>query len=331
MVDEVHLAGTKRLRLGGDVGDVEALDLVEVRHSLVPVVGIALREVAQPGLELDQDEGPGADTGGLRMAERMDGELVGAQRRGEIRVRLVEPEHHGVLAVRLDLRDGVEGRLDRRGGVLGHLLGVGVHDVLCLEALTVVELHPLAQLERPLCRSVRRLPARRELRDRFIALVDPDDGVRHFAVPGDHERGAAQRITGVEGVRCVAAEARELQAPAPLGGLRHRVSAREHRRDGRGGAHRHHARHEFPPADGALGDESREIWTRSHSSSSYLVVSGTSTSRTRASACGARFARHAISHGRSSSRLRSRLRARNSRVFTVAALMSSRSATSRTS
>ena len=204
-------------------------------------------------------EGAGADTGGGVLIGRVNRQLVRAQDGGKVRIGAHQLEHHLVLAVRLDTFDGVQGRFDRRRRLIAHLQLIGVHHVSGVERLAIVELDALAQGEGPLAGSVGRLPALGELGDRGEALVDVHQGVRHRTMPGDHVRGAAQRVTRVESVGSVAAEASVDELAAAFRRSRHRIGAREHGGNRGRRTHCDHSCHEFSSTQFALGEQPVEI------------------------------------------------------------------------
>ncbi len=227
----VDLAGAQRGHDVGLVGDHAQHQLVDVGHALLEEVGMALEHHLLLHLPVDQHERPGAQRVLVEVAVLLDPGLAddeapeAAERGEEPGERLLGRELHAVLAGGLHLVDGDEVRLPRRlleEPVEGEL------DVGRGQFLAVVELHPLAQLERPHEPVLAHLPRLGQLRHRRHALVEADElAVHHRRATAPGQRGdelgiESRRLGGLGGD----------QGPA---GLRRLGARRPRDREGAGG------------------------------------------------------------------------------------------------
>jgi hypothetical protein len=154
LVDHVDLAGEEGVdpRLG--LGDLDDLDLVEVRPAGLPVVRVADQQRAVAGRPALQHERAGADGEGLRVEDVravLDHEHVPAGEHGsQVRQRLGQRDHDGPVV------DGAGPAQVHDGQVGGRGLGRVEHPPDAVEHVPrgqrrpVAEQHPGAQVHRPL-------------------------------------------------------------------------------------------------------------------------------------------------------------------------------------
>ena len=183
------------------------------------VVGIALHGCADAGLPFVEDIGAGADArlpvDRAVVLRRHDRDMIVAGDVGKVGIAAGKLEDH-LVAVRLDVGNGIDIGLGGRLRVLAHMVAEGGDHVGRGDGLAVVEGDALAQLEHPVLGIVARLEALGQVGNDATLGVDLGQAVAHRA-PAD---GAGHLIGiggGVERVGGGAMPHAHAEVPALLG------------------------------------------------------------------------------------------------------------------
>ncbi len=117
-VDVVHLTTDKRVHAGCRVDDGSHFDGIEPRRAMI--VGEALARALHARLELVEHIGAGAVAGeciGLAVLGGQDVQVEVGDQIGEVRIAAIKGEDDGILAVGLDVDQGLQQRLRRGLGI----------------------------------------------------------------------------------------------------------------------------------------------------------------------------------------------------------------------
>ena len=159
----MNIPGDQRVQSCNVIGYGERLDFVQVRESALPVVRIALNQRTTAGFEELDLKGARA-VGGAKVAVafRNDVQKVGSEKHGEIDIRRLELDTHGVRIVDTDILDIRHEGFPTRAYIRIHHAADRKYHILRPQAASIMKLHALADLEHPLIRRVVRVPRLRQ-------------------------------------------------------------------------------------------------------------------------------------------------------------------------
>ena len=166
--------------------------------------------------------GRGGGGAGTRRAE--DHGRVLAQAEGQVRVGMVQPQHHGVRVGRGDVRDVVEQRRARLVGRAGRACALEAEAHRCgVKGRAVVKAHALAQLQRAGALARIHLPALRQQGRHAAVLLDARQALQHVVVHhlahgGRSGHGRIQAVGLQRQVDDHPALVGALRGPGPRGG-----------------------------------------------------------------------------------------------------------------